>query len=66
MITEKNSVRRIAGLAAILAMSLSMGALTACGSDPVTTTTRTVTTDTVAPAMPQSQTTTVQKTTTAQ
>jgi hypothetical protein len=66
MVTEKNSVRRIAGLTAILAMSLSMGALTACGSDPVTTTTRTTTTDTVAPAMPQSQTTTVQKTTTSQ
>ena len=67
MVTEKIAPRRIGGLAAILALSLSVGALTACGSDPVTTTTRTVTTDTtapVAPPMQQSQTTTVQRSTT--
>jgi hypothetical protein len=67
MVTEKKSVQRMAGLAACLALSLSVGALTACGSSPTTTTTRTVTTDTTAPTVPQSQTTTVEKrSTTAQ
>jgi len=48
------------------ALMVSIGALAGCGSDapPVTTTTRTSTTDTVAPVMPQATTTTTERTST--
>ena len=67
MVHNTNSMRRSVGLAACMALSLSIGALAGCGSDaPPTTTTRTVTTDTTMPVapMPQQQTTTTERTTT--
>ncbi len=65
MTTTANSMRRHAGLAVCLALTVSIGAIAGCSdSPPVTTTTKTVTTDTTAPVVPQQQTTTTQRTTT--
>jgi len=61
MTTTVNSMR---ALAVGLALTVSIGALTGCGSEPTTTTTRTTTTDTTAPVMPQATTTTTERTTT--
>jgi len=63
MTSTLNSMR---ALAVGLALTVSIGALTGCGSDapPTTTTTRTSTTDTVAPVMPQATTTTSERTST--
>jgi type IV pilus biogenesis protein CpaD/CtpE len=63
MTSTANSMRRHAGLAVCLALTVSIGAIAGCAGDPpVTTTTKTVTTDTTAPVVPQQQTTTTERT----
>jgi hypothetical protein len=62
MTSTANSMRRHAGLAVCLALTVSIGAIAGCADAPVTTTTKTVTTDTTAPVVPQQQTTTTERT----